>query len=79
MAREGAKRICGWRLVQSKLTSFLFDFIARRNIRLIMRVSKATIAIEAHSTEPWTAHAVKSDGTLGTKYIFERPTRKKYS
>ncbi|CAJ1953260.1 unnamed protein product [Cylindrotheca closterium] len=36
---------------------------------------KATIAIEAHPTEPWTAQAVKSDGTRGTKYTFEGPTR----
>eukprot|EP00534_Pseudo-nitzschia_fraudulenta_P011611 CAMPEP_0201211620 /NCGR_PEP_ID=MMETSP0851-20130426/182652_1 /ASSEMBLY_ACC=CAM_ASM_000631 /TAXON_ID=183588 /ORGANISM="Pseudo-nitzschia fraudulenta, Strain WWA7" /LENGTH=440 /DNA_ID=CAMNT_0047500579 /DNA_START=177 /DNA_END=1499 /DNA_ORIENTATION=- len=32
---------------------------------------KATIAIDAHDTEPWTAQAVKSDGSLGTKYTFE--------
>jgi len=36
---------------------------------------KATIAIEAHSTEPWTAQAVKADGTLGPKYTFENPTQ----
>ena len=33
---------------------------------------KATIAITAHPTEPWTAQAVKSDGSLGTKFTFER-------
>jgi hypothetical protein len=33
---------------------------------------KATIAINAHPTEPWTAQAVKPDGTLGTKFTFER-------
>jgi hypothetical protein len=32
----------------------------------------ATIAINAHETEPWTAQAVKPDGSLGTKFIFER-------
>lgn len=32
---------------------------------------KATIAINAHSSEPWTAQAVKSDGSLGKKYTFE--------
>lgn len=45
---------------------------------LILDVSKATIAIEAHSTEPWTAQAVKADGTLGTKYTFERPGQQNY-
>jgi hypothetical protein len=33
---------------------------------------KATIAIEAHPTEPWTAQAVRPDGSLGTKFTFER-------
>jgi len=32
---------------------------------------KATIAISAHQSEPWTAQAVKPDGSLGTKYTFE--------
>ena len=32
---------------------------------------KATIAINAHPTEPWTAQAVKPDGTLGTVFTFE--------
>ena len=32
---------------------------------------KATIAINAHPTEPWTAQAVRPDGTLGTKFTFE--------
>ncbi|VEU39840.1 unnamed protein product [Pseudo-nitzschia multistriata] len=31
---------------------------------------KATIAINAHETEPWTAQAVKPDGSLGTKFAF---------
>lgn len=33
---------------------------------------KATIAINAHDSEPWTAQAVKPDGSLGTKFTFER-------
>ena len=33
---------------------------------------KATIAIEAHPTLPWTACAVRPDGSLGTKFTFER-------
>lgn len=33
---------------------------------------KATIQINAHATEPWTAQAVKQDGSLGTKYEFKR-------
>lgn len=33
---------------------------------------KATIAIHAHPTEPWTAQAVKPDGSLGTKFTFEQ-------
>ena len=33
---------------------------------------KATIAIHAHPTEPWTAQAVKPDGTLGTKFTFQQ-------
>jgi hypothetical protein len=33
---------------------------------------KATIAINAHPTEPWTAQAVKPDGSLGTLFTFER-------
>jgi hypothetical protein len=33
---------------------------------------KATIAINAHPTEPWTAQAVKPDGSLGKKFTFER-------
>ena len=33
---------------------------------------KATIQINAHPTEPWTAQAVKPDGSLGTKFTFER-------
>jgi hypothetical protein len=32
---------------------------------------KATIAINAHSTEPWTAQAVRPDGSLGKVYSFE--------
>lgn len=32
---------------------------------------KATIAINAHPTEPWTAQAVKPDGSLGKAYTFE--------
>lgn len=32
---------------------------------------KATIAINAHPSEPWTAQAVKADGSLGEKYTFE--------
>ena len=32
---------------------------------------KATIAITAHPTKPWTAQAVKPDGTLGTVFTFE--------
>eukprot|EP00980_Cylindrotheca_fusiformis_P021499 scaffold8353_cov138-Cylindrotheca_fusiformis.AAC.30 len=34
---------------------------------------KATISIQAHPTEPWTAQAVKPDGMLGTKFAFEPP------
>jgi hypothetical protein len=34
---------------------------------------KATIQINAHPTEPWTAQAVLLDGSLGTKFAFERP------
>jgi hypothetical protein len=33
---------------------------------------KATIAINAHPTDPWTAQAVRPDGSLGTKFTFER-------
>lgn len=33
---------------------------------------KATIAINAHPTEPWTAQAVRPDGSLGTVFTFER-------
>ena len=32
---------------------------------------KATIAINAHPTEPWTAQAVRPDGTLGCIHVFE--------
>jgi hypothetical protein len=32
---------------------------------------KATIAIHAHATEPWTAQAVRPDGSLGKVYPFE--------
>eukprot|EP00977_Amphora_coffeiformis_P030003 scaffold44114_cov176-Amphora_coffeaeformis.AAC.1 len=31
---------------------------------------KATIQINAHATEPWTAQAVRSDGSLGTIFTF---------
>ena len=31
---------------------------------------KATIAINAHKTEPWTAQAVKPDGSLGKLFTF---------
>ena len=34
---------------------------------------KATIHINAHATEPWTAQAVQSDGSLGTVFTFELP------
>ncbi len=34
---------------------------------------KATIQINAHPTEPWTAQAVLPDGSFGTKFAFERP------
>jgi hypothetical protein len=33
---------------------------------------KATIAINAYPTKPWTAQAVKPDGSLGMEYAFER-------
>ena len=33
---------------------------------------KATITINAHQTEPWTAQAVCPDGSLGTTFSFER-------
>lgn len=33
---------------------------------------KATIAINARKTEPWTAQAVRPDGSLGTEYTFKR-------
>lgn len=32
---------------------------------------KATIQINAHADKPWTARAVKPDGSLGTEYAFE--------
>lgn len=32
---------------------------------------KATIAINAHPTEPWSAQAVRPDGSLGKKFVFE--------
>jgi len=32
---------------------------------------KATIAIHAHPTEPWSAQAVRPDGSLGKKFVFE--------
>jgi len=32
---------------------------------------KATIAINAHPTKPWTAQAVKPDGSFGTTFVFE--------
>ena len=32
---------------------------------------KATITINAHQSEPWTAQAVRPDGSLGEKYTFE--------
>ena len=32
---------------------------------------KATIAIHAHPTEPWTAQAVRPDGSLGSVHVFE--------
>jgi hypothetical protein len=32
---------------------------------------KCTIAINAHATEPWTAQAVRPDGSLGKVYSFE--------
>ena len=31
---------------------------------------KASIAIEAHATEPWTAAAIAPDGTLGRSFSF---------
>jgi hypothetical protein len=37
---------------------------------------KATIHITAHPTEPWTARAVRPDGTLGEVHSFERSKRK---
>jgi hypothetical protein len=33
---------------------------------------KASIQINSHPTEPWTAQAIKPDGSLGTKFTFER-------
>jgi len=32
---------------------------------------KATIHIEAHATEPWTARAIRPDGSMGKVYTFE--------
>jgi hypothetical protein len=32
---------------------------------------KATICINAHPTMPWTAQAIRPDGTLGTTYTFQ--------
>jgi hypothetical protein len=34
---------------------------------------KATIQINAHPSEPWTAQAIRPDGSLGTKFTFEKP------
>lgn len=34
---------------------------------------KATIAINAHPTEPWTAQAIRPDGSTGTMYTFAPP------
>ena len=31
---------------------------------------KATISIQAHPTKPWTARAVRPDGSLGTEFTF---------
>lgn len=36
---------------------------------------KATIAIEAHSTEPWTARAIRPDGTKGKVFTFTPPKK----
>lgn len=33
---------------------------------------KATIQINAHETKPWTAQAVKPDGSMGQEFIFKR-------
>jgi hypothetical protein len=33
---------------------------------------KATIAINAYQTKPWTAQAIKPDGSLGREFTFER-------
>jgi len=33
---------------------------------------KATIQINAYATKPWTAHAIRADGTPGTEFTFER-------
>lgn len=33
---------------------------------------KATIAINAYESKPWTAQAVKPDGSLGTEFTFEK-------
>jgi hypothetical protein len=35
---------------------------------------KATIRIDAHATEPWTARAVRNDASMGTIYTFEPKT-----
>jgi len=35
---------------------------------------KATILINAHPKEPWTAQAVRPDGSLGTRFRFEKQT-----
>jgi hypothetical protein len=32
---------------------------------------KAVIRITAHETEPWTAQAVRPDGSLGTQFVFQ--------
>lgn len=37
---------------------------------------KATIAIHAHDTEPWTAQAVRPDGSLGKVFSFELRSKK---
>eukprot|EP00797_Seminavis_robusta_P036249 Sro91_g047580.2 (394) ;mRNA; r:25729-26910 len=36
---------------------------------------KATIAITAHPTEPWTAQAVRPDGSLGTAFTFSNKNK----
>jgi len=57
--------------VQADSDRVWHDSVVAKDAKVGQDWYKATIQINAHATEPWTAQAVKPDGSLGTEFRFK--------